>query len=74
MTKSHVLDVAERVGATAAEAAIGVTVTYLSGVPAWWAVGLIPVLSAAKAWLASRVTGTASMLRAPVVTPPAPGE
>ena len=71
MTKAQLLDMAERVGSTAAEAGIGVAITDLSSLPAWWAVLLVPVLSAAKGWLASRMTGTASLIRSPTAgTPP----
>ena len=69
MTRRQWLDLAERVGATAAEAGIGVAVTQLSGVPAWWAVAAVPVLSAVKSWLLTRVTGTASLLRPTAVAP-----
>lgn len=71
MTRQQLLDLAERVGATAAEAGIGVAITQLSGAPAWWAVAAIPVLSAAKSWLATWATGTASLLPAATVAPEA---
>jgi hypothetical protein len=75
VTRQQLLDLAERVGATAGEAAVGVLITYLSGLPAWWAIALVPVLSGAKSWLATKVTGTASLLRKrPEPAPPAPGE
>ncbi|MER5694966.1 hypothetical protein ACWDBO_31655 [Streptomyces mirabilis] len=71
-TKAYWLDVAERVGATAGEAAIGVAITEFSSLPVWWAALLVPVLSAAKAALARYVgdPGRASLLRLkPAVTP-----
>lgn len=70
MNRQQWLDLAERVGATAAEAGIGVAVTQLSGVPAWWAVAAVPVLSAAKSWLATKATGSASLLRRPAPASP----
>lgn len=71
MTRAQVLDLLERVGATAAEAGIGVAITQLSGAPAWWAVALVPILSAAKSWLATWAKGSASLLRAKTESVPA---
>jgi hypothetical protein len=67
MNRKYVLDLAERVGATAAEAGIAVAITELSGQSVWWAVLAVPALAAAKGWLA-RYTGdpgSASLLRRP---------
>lgn len=79
-TKAYWLDMAERVGATAGEAAIGVAITEFSSLPVWWAALLVPVLSAAKGFLARYVgdPGTASLWRrkpsvAPVPDPPGGG-
>lgn len=77
MNRAYWLDLGERVGATAGEAALGVAITDFSNVPMWWAVLLVPVLSAAKGALARYVGNptTASLLRrrppvAPVPDPP----
>lgn len=77
MTKAYWLDLGERVGATAGEAALGLLITDLSSLPMWWAALLIPAASAAKGWLAKYVgSGTsASLMRrrpaaAPVPDPP----
>lgn len=80
MNKTYWLDLGERVGATAGEAALGVAITEFSSLPMWWAALLVPVLSAAKGALARYVGSptTASLLRrrppvAPVPDPPGPG-
>jgi hypothetical protein len=59
-------DFAERVGATAAAAGIGVAVQQLGDLPAWWAPVLVTVLTMAKGGLARYVgrKGTASLLPA----------
>ncbi|MEU8968181.1 hypothetical protein AB0D11_02700 [Streptomyces monashensis] len=64
-TKTFWLDWSERVGATAGEAVLGVLITQMSSLPMWWAALLIPVLSAAKGFLARYVggSGSASLLR-----------
>ena len=76
MTTAYWLDLAERVGATAGEAALGVLITHLGSLPMWWAALLIPVLSAGKGWLAKYLgdKGTASLLRVrpPVAVVPDP--
>lgn len=79
MNRAYWLDLGERVGATAGEAALGVLITQLSSLPMWWAALLIPILSTAKGFLARYVTGpsSASLLpsrrspAAPVPDPPA---
>ncbi|MER6350689.1 hypothetical protein ABT186_02235 [Streptomyces sp. NPDC001634] len=77
MTKTYWLDMVERVGATAGEAALGLAITEFSSLPMWWAALLVPVLSAAKGALARYVgdPSSASLLRrkpsmAPVPDPP----
>lgn len=72
MNRTYWLDLGERVGATAGEAALGVAITEFSSLPVWWAALLVPILSAAKGALAKYVgdPGTASLLRRkPAVTP-----
>lgn len=71
MNRAYWLDMAERVGATAAEAALGLAITELGSLPVWWAALLVPVLSAAKGFLARYVgsPSSASLLRRPAVTP-----
>lgn len=58
------MDVAERVGATGGEAALGLLIVELQHLPTWWAALLIPALAAGKSWLAGRVgdPGTAALL------------
>jgi hypothetical protein len=79
VTKAYWLDMAERVGATAGEAVLGVAITELGSLPMWWAALLVPVLSAAKGFLARYVgsPSSASLLRQPAVAsvpePPGPG-
>ena len=76
MAKAYWLDLSERVGATAGEAALGVAITQLGSLPMWWAALLIPVLSGAKGFLARYVgaPGSASLLRRkpPVAAVPDP--
>lgn len=79
MSKTYWLDLGERVGATAGEAALGLLITDLGSLPVWWAALLIPVLSAGKGFLARYVGSptSASLLRrrppvAPVPDPPGP--
>ena len=76
MSKTYWLDLGERVGATAGEAALGLAITEFSSLPVWWAALLVPALSAAKGFLARYVgaPGTASLLRLrrPVVPVPDP--
>ena len=75
MNRAYWLDMAERVGATAGEAALGLAITEFSNLPMWWAALLVPVLSAAKGALARYVgaPGTASLLRrTPIASVPDP--
>lgn len=74
MTKMYWLDLGERVGATAGEAALGVAITEFSSLPMWWAALLVPVLSAGKGYLARYVgaPGSASLLRRKPAVSPAP--
>jgi hypothetical protein len=72
MNRTYWLDLGERVGATAGEAVLGVLITEMSSLPMWWAALLIPVLSAAKGFLARYIgaPSSASLLRRrPAVTP-----
>lgn len=77
MSKAYWLDMAERVGATAGEAALGLAITEIGSLPVWWAALLVPVLSAVKGALARFVgsPSSASLLRRPDVTlvPDPPG-
>lgn len=52
MNRRYVIDLAERVGATAAEAGLSYGITELANLPAWWVAPLTVGLSAAKGWLA----------------------
>lgn len=78
MNRTYWLDMAERVGATAGEAALGLAITEFSSLPVWWAALLVPVLSAAKGFLARYIgsPSSASLLRRPAVAtvpdPPGP--
>ena len=65
MNRTFLVDLGERVGATAAEAGLSAIVVELSGIPAWWAAPLTMALAAAKGWLAKYVgdTGSAALLR-----------
>lgn len=54
MNAQLVRDSAERIGVTAALAAIGVAVTELAGWSEWWAVALAAALNLLKVALASR--------------------
>jgi len=72
LNKTYWLDLSERVGATAGEAALGVAITEFSNLPMWWAAFLVPVLSAGKGALARYIVSptSASLLRRrPAVTP-----
>ncbi|MFD9124367.1 hypothetical protein [Kitasatospora sp. NPDC059571] len=53
MPSKYVIDLAERVGATAAEAGLSVLITEAGNLPPWWALILLPALAAAKGALAS---------------------
>lgn len=68
MSRAHLVDVAERVAATAAAAGVGYAVQELADLPAWWAPVVVVALTAVKGWLAGFVgrKGTASMLPASV--------
>lgn len=72
MNRAYWLDLGERVGATAGEAALGVLITQLGSLPMWWAVLLIPILSAGKGFLARYVTGPSSASLLPSRPPAAP--
>lgn len=48
----YAIDLGERVGATAAEAGLGVLTVELANAPVWWAVLLVPVLAGLKGGLA----------------------
>ncbi len=67
----YLIDLSERVGATAAEAGLALAITELSSLPMWWAPLLIPALAAAKGGLAGFLgrKDTAAML--PARTDPA---
>jgi hypothetical protein len=56
-------DLAARAGWTALQAVVGVLVTQLAGLDVWWSAPIAMVLSAAKSWLAGRLTGSTSLLR-----------
>ncbi|MEU9400529.1 hypothetical protein [Streptomyces sp. NPDC048242] len=66
MDSKFILDLAERAGWTGAEAALGLAVADLSGLPVWWAAPVALLAASAKAWVATRVgrKGTASTLPA----------
>lgn len=59
-------DVIERALWTGVEGALGILITALADIPAWWAAPIALVLTAAKGWIAGRVgaRGTASTLPA----------
>lgn len=48
-------NVLERAGWTGAQALIALTVTYLGGVPAWWAAPIALLLSAVKTNVVDRI-------------------
>ncbi|MFD6024567.1 hypothetical protein [Streptomyces griseoluteus] len=78
MDSKFILDLAERAGWTGAEAALGLAVTDLSGLPVWWAAPVALLAASAKAWVAKQVgrKGTASTLPAgkdPASAPTAQG-
>lgn len=60
MTKTQIIDLGERAGWTAAQAALALLVTEASGLQAWWALPLATVLSAAKTWAVNRSKKAAS--------------
>jgi hypothetical protein len=49
----YAVDLAERVGATAGEAGLGVLIADLGDLPYWWVAVLIPALAMGKGALAS---------------------
>lgn len=51
-------NVIERAGWTGAQALIGLAVTYLGDVPAWWAAPIALLLSAVKTNVVDRVTAS----------------
>ena len=51
MTKTQLIDLAERAGWTAAQAALGLLITQASGIQTWWALPLATALSAGKTWV-----------------------
>lgn len=55
MTKTQILDLAQRAGWTAAQAALALLVTESSGLQAWWALPLATGLSAAKSWVVHKL-------------------
>jgi hypothetical protein len=67
----YLIDLGERVGATAAEAGLAVVITEVGSLPAWWVPLLIPILAAAKSLCAGFVgrKDTAALL--PAGTDPA---
>ncbi|MEU3656511.1 hypothetical protein AB0E67_27620 [Streptomyces sp. NPDC032161] len=66
MQNRLLLDLAERAGWTGAQAALGLLVVELAGLPVWWAAPAALVLASAKGWVAGRLgrKGTASTLPA----------
>lgn len=54
MNKEHLIDIAERAGWTAAQAALSLLAVEASGIPTWWALPLATGLSAAKTWVLNR--------------------
>ncbi|MFD4660844.1 hypothetical protein ACFWP2_35105 [Kitasatospora sp. NPDC058444] len=65
-SRAYWIDVAERTGATAAEAGLAYAITEANNLSAWWVPVLIPLLAAAKGTCARFVgrKGTASLLPA----------
>jgi hypothetical protein len=55
MTKTQVLDLAERAGWTLAQAAVAFGITEASGLTAWWALPMATALSAAKTLVQSKL-------------------
>ncbi|MFE7751157.1 hypothetical protein [Streptomyces sp. NPDC057428] len=66
MNKQLLLDLGERAAWTGAQASLGLVVTELADIPAWWAAPVALALSSAKSWVAGRLgrKGTASTLPA----------
>ncbi|MFJ4918151.1 hypothetical protein [Streptomyces sp. NPDC088726] len=66
MQRQLLLDLGERAGWTGAQAALGLAVTELANIPAWWAAPIALALASAKSWMAGRLgrKGTASTLPA----------
>jgi hypothetical protein len=56
-TKDKLVDLLERAGWTAAQAAVSLLAVEVSGMPTWWALPLATGLSAAKTWLMNRGKG-----------------
>ncbi|MGW3110566.1 hypothetical protein [Streptomyces sp. NPDC001091] len=77
MDNKFLLDLAERAGATGAEAALGLAVVELGGLPVWWAAPVALFAASGKAWIASWLgrKGTPSLLpaRKDPASPPAQG-
>ena len=56
MTKAQLIDLGERAGWTAAQAAVALLITEAGGLKTWWALPLATGLSAAKTWIQGRLT------------------
>jgi hypothetical protein len=65
-SRKYLVDLGERVGATAGEAGLSVLITDLGSLPQWWVLLLLPALAAAKGGLAAFLgrKGTPSLLPA----------
>jgi len=50
MDKKKLIDLGERAGWTALQAALGVGIADLSSIPVWWALPIATALSAVKTW------------------------
>lgn len=55
MNKAKLIDLGERAGWTALQAALGVAITELSSIPIWWALPIATALSAVKTWAMGRM-------------------
>ncbi|WP_030267952.1 hypothetical protein [Streptomyces sp. NRRL B-24484] len=71
MPSKFVVDAAERIGATAAEAGLGAAIVELGDLPYWWIALLLPALAAGKAGLASFIGRKDTAAALPAAADPA---
>lgn len=55
INRQYLVDLGERVAATAAEAGLALAITELASIPGWWVLPLTTALAAAKGWIAKHV-------------------
>lgn len=57
MTKTQIMDIAERAGWTVAQALVGLGITEAAGLKEWWAAPIAMALSTAKTYVQHKLDG-----------------